>query len=294
MKILTVLFVTIALGTGWAQEYAFKVLISKGQNEIKAGEADWRPVKIGAGLKSVDELRISQNGYLGLVHVSSGKPLEVKDAGRHTVVELASRIKGETSVLSKYTDFILSARTDKPSNLTATGAVHRGPGEIKVFLPKAQEAIVFNDDISIAWEKDPDVKTYIVRFSSMFGDELASYDVQDTTLSIDLNTQKFKNEDNIVVTIESKDDSEVASENFILKKLSASDKKRLTASLTELSTLTKDKNALNMLYLGSIYEENALLIDASTAYQQAIRMAPDVPYYREAYNKFVLRNSLKN
>ena len=292
MKILAVTFAILVGGTASGQEYAFKVLINKGQNEIREGN-DWRPLKAGASLKAVDELKVSENGYLGLVH-SSGKPLEVKDPGHHKVMDLASRIKGSTSVLKKYTDFILSSNTNNTNSLTATGAAHRGPGEIKVFLPKAEHAIVFNDEISIAWAKDPGTKIYVVRFSSMFGDELNSFEVQDTTLSIDLSTQKFKNEDNIVLNIASRDDSQLASENFILKKLSAGDKKRLTASLAEMSALTREKNALNMLYLAGFFEENALLIDASSAYQQAIRLAPDVPYYREAYDRFVLRNSLKN
>ena len=284
--------VVFACGSVSAQEYAFKVLINKGQNEMKAGK-DWQPVRVGASLRSGDELRISPNGYLGLVH-SSGKPLEVKDAGPHKVMELASRIKGGSSVLNKYTDFILSAKTDKQTNLNATGAVHRGPGEIKVFLPRAQQAIVFNDEIAIAWAKDPGTRVYLVRFNSMFGDELDSFEVRDTTLTIDLNGSKFENEDNIVVSISSKDDAEISSEDFILKKLSPGDKKRLATSLSEMSALTLEKNALNMLYLASFYEENALLIDASTAYQQAIRLAPHVPDYRDAYQKFVLRNNLKN
>ena len=142
--------------------------------------------------------------------------------------------------------------------------------------------------------KDPGTRVYLVRFNSMFGDELDSFEVRDTTLTIDLNGSKFENEDNIVVSISSKDDAEISSEDFILKKLSPGDKKRLAMSLSEMSALTLEKNALNMLYLASFYEENALLIDASTAYQQAIRLAPHVPDYRDAYQKFVLRNNLKN
>jgi hypothetical protein len=292
MKMLALNLIMVVCGTVSAQDYAFKVLINKGQNEIRQGN-DWSLLKAGASLKAIDELKISKNGYVGLVH-ATGKPLEVRDAGLHKVMDLASRIKANTSVLKKYTDFILSSKTDNTNSMTATGAAHRGPGEIKVFLPKAEHAIVFGDEISIAWAKDKETKVYLVRFSSMFGDNLDTFEVPDTTVSIDLGTPKFKNEDNIVVNIASKDDSELASENFILKRLSAGDKKRLTASLAEMSAVSREKNALNMLYLASFYEENALLIDASTAYQQAIRLAPDVPYYQEAYDKFVIRNSLKN
>lgn len=292
MKILIIALSTLAFGSISAQEYAFKVLINKGQNEIKTGNA-WLPIKVGASLRSPDELRISPNGYLGLVHIS-GKPLEVKEAGQHKVTDLAASVKGGSSVLNKYTDFILSSKTERRTNLTATGAVHRGTGEIKVFLPKPQQAIVFNDEVSIAWARDPKTKVYVVQFNSMFGDELDRHEVSDTTLLINLNGPKFENEDNIVLTIKSKDDPETASEDFVLKKLSAGDKKRLAAALVELSALTTERNALNLLYLASFYEENALLIDASTAYHQAMRLAPQIPDYQEAYKEFVVRNSLKN
>lgn len=292
MKFLTLALATLAFSSISAQDYTFKVLINKGQNQIKAGN-DWLPIKVGAQMNSGDELKISNNGYLGLVHVT-GKPLEVKEAGAHKVIDLAARIKGGSSVLNKYTDFILSARTDRATNLNATGAVTRGTGEIKVYLPKPQQAIVFNDEVSLTWAKEDKSKAYVVQFNSMFGDELDRFEVQDTTLSIDLGSPKFSNEDNIVVRVFSKNDPKVTSEDFVLKKLSAGDKKRLAAILADMSSLTEEKNALNMLYLASFYENNALLIDASTAYLDAMKLAPEIPDYREAYKHFVLRNNLKN
>src|SRR5262245_35880810 len=80
-----------------AQEYAFKVLVNKGKNEVKSG-ANWEPVKVGASLKSPDEVKVSENSYLGLVHVS-GKPLELKSAGSYKVVDLSAKVGGGTSVL---------------------------------------------------------------------------------------------------------------------------------------------------------------------------------------------------
>lgn len=284
------LLAILSFGSISAQDYAFKVLINKGQNEIKSGN-DWVPIKVGASLRSADELKITQNGYLGLVHVS-GKPLEVKKAGSHKVADLAGSMTKEASVLNKYTDFILSSNTKKGSSLTATGAVYRGEYAIKVFLPKPQFAIVFNDDISIAWAKDEKAKKYIVRFNSMFGDELEKQEVQDTSLSIDLNSAKLSNEDNILVEVSDAEDSKRVSETFMLKKLSTADKKRINTSLKEVAAQTKDETALNQLVLAVFYEQNALLIDASTAHQNAIRLAPNVPDFQEAYRKFLLRNAL--
>ena len=53
------------------------------------------------------------------------------------------------------------------------------------------------------------------------------------------------------------------------------------------------ETALNKFIMAGFYEENKLLIDAITAYEQAIKLAPDVPTYKEAYEEFLLRNKLK-
>ena len=292
MKILAFFLAIFAFGTNSAQEYTFRVLINKGQNTVRAGN-DWLPIKVGASLNVSDELRISQNGYMGLVH-RSGKPLEVKEVGPHKISDLAARVKEGSSVLNKYTDFILSAKSEKKTNLTVTGAVHRGTGLIKVYLPKPQQAIVFNESVILSWRRNPESTQYIVQFNSMFGDELKRYELRDTTLSVDLNSEPFVNEDNIVVKVTSKNDPKIASDDFILKKLSAADKKRISSSMEPFEQMKREKNALNLLYLASFYEDNALLIDASSAYQEAMSLAPLVPDYREAFQQFVTRNTLEN
>jgi hypothetical protein len=47
------------------------------------------------------------------------------------------------------------------------------------------------------------------------------------------------------------------------------------------------------LFLASFFEDNKLLIDAATAYQEAIKLAPNVPYFQEAFNAFLTRNGLR-
>src|SRR5688500_12496233 len=106
VSIVLVFFTALA----FSQEYSFKVLVNKGKNEMKSG-SDWKPVKVGASLKSPDEIKVSENAYLGLIHVS-GKPLELKNAGNYKVIDLAAKVGTGTSVLNKYTDFILSNNTE--------------------------------------------------------------------------------------------------------------------------------------------------------------------------------------
>jgi len=292
MKIIGFVLFLLIPATVTAQDYVFRVLVNKGQNELKSGY-DWTPIKVGVTLKSGDELKVSKNGYLGLVHVT-GKPLEVKDAGQHKVADLSAKVKEGSSVLNKYTDFILSSDAESRNNLTATGAVHRGYDEIKVFLPKPQHAIVYNEEIAVSWAQEPETTTYVVRFNSMFGDELEKLEVQDTSLVIDLNNRKFVNEDNILVSVSSKTSPQKRSESWMLKKLSAADKKRIAEALKEIREQVNEETALNQLVLAGFYESHALLIDAATAYRRAISLAPDVPQFRNAYSDFIIRNGLAN
>lgn len=294
MKLSRVAFFAILLLViehSYAQDYAFKVLVNKGKNELRSGK-NWQQVKVGSSLKSADELKISENSYLGLVHVS-GKALELKQSGSYKVMDLAARVNGGTSVLNKYTDFILSSATSTKNRLAATGAVDRGNDNIQVFLPKAEEAVVYNDNIIISWEADQASGPYRVVFQSMFDDELDKREVAENLVAINLTDENFANEDNILVVVSSASDKNKVSDSYTLKRLSKADKDRIKNELSKIENTTAEPNALNKLLIAGFYEQNKLLIDAGTAYLEAIKLAPDVPQYKEAYNDFLLRYGLK-
>ncbi len=277
----------------YGQDYTFKVLANKGSNEMKSGDT-WQAVKTGASLKTGDEIKITENSYLGLVH-ATGKPMELKQAGSYKVADLAAKVSGGTSVLNKYTDFILSSNSAeaKKNRLSATGAVHRGLEDIKVFLPENQYAGIYNNIAIINWEASKAGGPYTVTLKNMFDDELMKAETPETTIQIDLNDPKFANETAILIEVKSKTDSKSKSEQHLIKKLSQADHDRVKKSLAEITGEVQEETALNKFILAGFYEENKLFIDAITSYEQAIKMAPDVPSYQEAYDEFLLRNKFK-
>lgn len=293
MKVKLVFFFSFVLATGgYAQEYTFKVLVNKGNTEVKSGN-DWLAVKVGASLNATDEIKVPDNAYLGLVH-KTGKPLEVKKAGKYKVSDLASQIGTGSSVLNKYTDFILSANTAKKNNLTATGAVHRGD-EIALFMPQAtQSQVIYNDAITISWDPAKLPAPAVVVFNSMFDDELAKIEVKESQVKINLSEKPFANEDNILVSVTSLGpDGKKNSMRHTLKRVSKADKERIGKLLAEIQPQTQELTALNQFILAGFYEQNNLLIDASTAYLEAIRLAPEVAEFKESYENFLLRHALK-
>lgn len=273
-------------------DYAFKVLVNKGKNEVKAG-GNWQVIKTGTVLKPKDEVKLGENSYLGLIH-ASGKPLEVKLAGSYKVEDLAAKVNGGASVLNKYTDFILSSNTEKKSRLSATGAVHRGVGSLKVYLPKAESAVLYGNEFVLDWEKKEGAKAYVINIQSLFGQDLYSAETSEKTLAINLNDPRFANEDNLIIEVYPKGEPGKRSDPpYMIKKLSNADKERIKRSYNEIAELTKENTPLNKLIIAGFYENNKLLIDASNAYQQAIKLGPDVQQYQEEYNNFLLRNGLK-
>jgi hypothetical protein len=292
LALLVLLFVIV--GQTKAQDYAFRVLVNKGKSEFKAGDG-WSPIKVGTNLKKDDEVKVTENAYIGLAHVS-GKTLELKQPGKYKVADLAGKVSGGSSVLNKYTDFILSSNSGgKKNNLAATGAVTREvPGDhVQLYLPPSQSALIYNDAIIINWDNGKIAGPYIVRLNSLFDDELAKIETGETSVKINLADPNFINEDNIQVTVTPKNDPNKVSFKGILKRLSKADKERIKISLNEIAAQTAEETALNKLVMAGFYEQNNLLIDATTAYLEAIKLAPDVPEYKEAYNDFLVRNGIK-
>ncbi|QOI97222.1 MAG: hypothetical protein HRU69_06840 [Flammeovirgaceae bacterium] len=283
-----VLFFLITTSVAFAQTYAFKVLVSKGKTEVKSGEA-WSAIKVGANLNASDEVKVAENSYLGLMH-ASGKPLEVKEAGNYNLADLAARLSKGSTVLNKYTDFILSSEEDKKNKLAATGAVHRDVKmALTVFLPQTSEH--FGDKLAVSWQ-NPGASTQAdVIVMDLGEDELARYKVDGNSLLIDLNDPKLKGTQHYLIRVVSKDGNESA--RCGIKRLRGNRKTEVETAWNEVNTSFGEQTALELYVQAGFFEQNLLLTDALTAYKQAADMAPEVDMYRESYEAFLQRLGFK-
>ena len=296
MKLLVsvLIFSLLSVGTTvFGQGYTFKVLANKGFNEMKSG-AEWKPLKTGASLKEGDELKISDNAYLGLVH-SSGKTLELKDVGNHKVNELASKINtGGSGVASRYADFVLSKMSEegKKNRWSATGAVHSVTvnAGINIYMPNSVE--VFNDEALVEWGALEGNKVYEVIVVNMFGDELLKTETSNPNYKLNLKDEKLINEATLLVTVDLKGEGDMKSEEVAIRRLSGDKADLIKQNLTELMGEVDAATALNNYILAAFYEENRLLLDALFYYEEAKRLAPGVESYNEGYEEFLFRNGL--
>lgn len=286
-------FILVTIFAYAQDDYAFRVLANKGANEVKSGDT-WQPIKTGAQLKAGDQLKISENASVGLVS-KTGRPLEVKEAKTYNVADLLSKVGNGPSVLNKYTDFILSSNSAeaKKNRLSATGAVHRGLEDIKVFLPENQNGEVFNNIVVINWEASKGGAPFIVTIKNMFDDELSKIETSETTAQINLSDAKLANENALLVEVKSKADSKSKSDQHLIKKLAPARYEVIKKQVEETASELKDETAFNKYLMAGFYEENKLIIDAITCYEQAIKLDPENPTYKDAYQEFLLRNRLK-
>jgi|APTNR8051073442_1049403.scaffolds.fasta_scaffold00018_119 hypothetical protein len=286
--LVSILSAFICLANAQTQPYTFKVLVSNGKTEIKSANA-WQSIKVGSSLKSSDEVKIAEKAYLGLIHVS-GKQLELREAGSFKVSDLVSRLGAGSSVLNKYTDFILSSKQEKNNRLSATGAVHRGFKDvIIVYLPSAEKAELFGDKIGLQWSSDEVKGPYEVVFTNLLEDELARFTTNENQILVAMNEGGLKDEYEIIVKVISKENRGKGSKDYVIKKLRPADREKYVQALNEIKGSVAEENALTKYILAGFYEENFLLSDAVTAYQEAIKLAPDVALYRDSYNDFLGR-----
>ena len=279
--------------TAHGQGYTFKVLANKGSNEVKV-DNDWKPLKTGASLRDGDELKLSANAYLGLVH-NSGKTLELKEEGNHKISDLASRVNtGGSSVASKYADFVLSKMSaDKKSNrLSATGAVHRAVVNARINLYVPSSVDIYNDKALIEWGALEGNNTYVVKIMNVFGEKLAQVETSENKYLIDLSEKKFEKEANLLVSVISNGNEKMSSEEVAIKRLPSDKAEIVKTNLGHLMDEVDLQSALNNYIIAGFYEENRLLLDALFYYEEAMKIAPEVGSYKEAYEEFLFRNGL--
>lgn len=286
----------VALGiTSYGQaDYAFKVLANKGANEYKSKGGAWQPVKTGISLTVEDEVKVSENAYLGLVS-KSGKPLELKKPQNYKVADLLSQLGSGTSVMSKYTDFILSSNSAeaKKNRLSATGAVHRGePTALSVYLPPAQNSFVFNNSMYVVWEAPKAGGPYVVTLLDFYEDVIMKVETPETSIKLDLADPKLASRKNFLVQVSSNADKKVHSEGIAVKRMDPAEQEKIKKAYAEIAADLKDETAFDKFILAGFYEQHGLIIDALSSYEEAVKMAPDVESFVEARNEFLYRNKL--
>lgn len=283
--------------TVFAQSYEFKVLANRGTNQVNTGES-WTGLKTGTTLQTSDVLKLSDGAYIGLVH-KTGRTIELKDAGEHKISDLATKVSaGGSTVAAKYADFVLSKMSERDedgnyrSNVNVTGAVKRAAGGADIVLMMPQDVDVLSNQAILRWNEVENADGYEITLQDMFDEVIKTLSTDDeTSLVLDFSEPELKEQNFVKVKIKAQGTDKESTE-YGIKRLPEWEADPLKKELYMLEQEISSDNALGKVIFASFYEQNNLLLDALTNYEQAIELSPDIDDFKVAYEDFLLRNGL--
>lgn len=298
----TVLMMLFTASAVSAQGYTFRVLANKGENKVKkAGTASAIQLKTGATLNSEDLIISADGSYIGLMH-KTGKTTEVRGAGTKRVSEIEKQVQlGSTSVSDRYASFVMNKMnetetTEVRSRLNATGAVSRATGSAAINVMAPDQSEVLGDKTVVRWNKAEGMAegdTYTVKVKNIFDEIIYKVETEKTFVELDLSSEQMKNEAGLyLVKVYKSNNEEISSEEVGIKKVKSTDRREVQENLAALKAEVSEDSPLNKLIIASFYEENGLILDALTKYEEAIKMAPDVEDFQQIYGAFLIKNNL--
>lgn len=302
--ITSTLLIFFLVNTSYGQSFVFRVLASKGSNQVKKGQSgETVPLKTGATLMSGDELIAASGAYIGLMH-KTGRTIEVRNPGVTKITDLETKLaNNKSSVANKYAQFVMNKMNDGDEdlssnyrrNMKATGAVERATSSasLKVLLPSSVD--VLNPDAIIRWEGSEEVQdaAYIVSIKNIFDEEIFSAETMKTSLNINFDDDNLANERLVILNVKVKNNADIKSADYGIKRMSSDDAASINDNLMALKSEITEDSPLNNLIFASFYEENNLILDAMTQYEKALIASPDVEDFKTLYDDFLINNGLK-
>ncbi|CAD5273218.1 MULTISPECIES: hypothetical protein [unclassified Imperialibacter] len=282
-----------------AQGYEFRVLANKGENQVKkAGASQAETLKTGATLAKGDQIIAANGAYIGLVH-SSGKTTEIRTPGTVKIDDLSAKISATSSTTaSRYANYIAAKMNESDgggnyrSNMKATGAVERAlTSAINVMLPNSVD--FYGDNAIVRWKAiGEDNTTYIVTVKNIFDEEVAKIETDQTAYELDFTNPKLAQERLVILNVKVKGDEDMKSSDYGIKRLSNTESAKVNENIKGLKSEVNEETPLNKIIYASFFEENNLVLDALTKYEEAIEMSPEVQDFQDMYQSFLVKNGL--
>ncbi len=278
-----------------AQNGSFTIILNKGENKHIFGDITQQLI-LGDILKSDEKITVDNGGYVALLHEQSGSTMELKEAGTYAVAELEQQITQQsTTVFSKYGKFLMSKLNPEGTgnqNLNVTGAVERGDvGFINVYLPKVTD--VFENELLVAWQQADEVQIYTLTIKNHRDEIVAQKKVNGNKYKLILDQPPLKDMKLMTINITADNGSKFTSKDYGINRISADQKSAIEKEYMSLKEVAQSENVLDKLLIATFFEENELLGDAISYYDQALALSPDTYGFGRLYNNFLYRNNLK-
>lgn len=276
----------------------FKVLASKGGSTVKsASSPEWKKALVGGKIQQADIIKLNANDYLGLIHIATGKTLELKTAGSYNAKDLAKKVATTgNSYSQKYAEYVMDAMANNASgtNNSVGGVVYRDPPvDVNIDYPKDNLVSVSSKVFDLGWHKTDYITVYEIVIQNMFDEVVLRQETKDTTARIDLSKVNLGDENRIKIKVKPKFDKEAKFKfdkefTFVIDESKDYAKKR-----DEFLSEVKDETALNYLIQAKFYEDNKMFVDAVAAYDKAIKLEPKIEEFKLLKEEYLLKTGAK-
>lgn len=283
--ILSVLSGLLLVGA-YAQDYAFKVLASKGSNQVKVGTA-YSALAGGVKLQEGNAVKVVSGGYVGLIS-ASGKMLELKQAGEFTTADLAKQLKsGSSDFSSKYSSFVVNQMTggSGSQNMEVTGSVDRGTTDnVKVLAP-VDITVLQSISTEISWDGESK-DGFEVKIYNFFNQTLLKKEVKGNHVSINFKESNLKAGEVYILQVVSLE-NKVESKQHKISILDPTKEKDIIVEYNLLQKEIDNSTAMGNLVMASFFDEKNLPIYSVQKFEKAIEIEPDVTDFQVSYRSYL-------
>jgi len=168
----------------------------------------------------------------------------------------------------------------------------QSPGTVRVLLPDKDHANLYHPTFVIRWKTVDDGTFYQVTLKDLFEDELLKMETAGNSVRVDWRDLKIADTEALLIEVQIKGNGCSKSSPILVRKLSRKERAVIDRLIATQPDVRDEEIALGKFVRALFYEQHYLLIDALTAYEQAIALAPEVPVYRQAYRAFLVRNKM--
>jgi hypothetical protein len=298
MKLLTTISAIIFAFATYAQSTLFKVITSQGAIEVLTNGTSTK-VSSGTRLNSGSTIKVYDNSYLGLIHISGGT-IEVKKAGDYDVTKLAQQFATEqSSFTDKYANYVVSKVTsedESKKNYSYTGAVTRGAESLVLWAPSQKEEnivkLLQTVPIRLNWGSVDGITEYKVTIKTFDETtELYTEKTSNNNILLDLSTVTPTTDAPYFVEIEAMG-STIAHSMKPFYLIDEKSSTTVTEELNQLKSKVDTESALGNLIVGSFYEENGFTMYAISSYQDAVNLEPNIKDYKDVRNIYFNNNEV--
>ncbi|AZQ64242.1 hypothetical protein EI427_19070 [Flammeovirga pectinis] len=271
-----------------AQEAKFMVLGVKGDVSLEG-----KNIQTGDMLLSGQELIINGTSpYLGLAYISGGT-LELKKPGTYQVNTLEKELgQKENDLVSRYVDFIkdeLTGSGEEASTQAKYGSVTRSLKKKPIYFYVPINSNAIKTEINLSWAlKDGSSEngTYKIFIKDRKHHILLEDEVNGTEYTLNLNDAKLNEEKYLFYYVEDAKNNKIASDLYAFTVYKEGDSEE---TVRELEQLKSNETAIGKLILAKYYEDKGFIVNASTAYEQAINLSNGDEQYVKMYQNFQTR-----